>query len=108
MSDNMYIGEGAQISGQVAMGRNVSQVQRTSEPSAGADLFDRVAALIDEHEAALPDARRARRDLADAREEAEADDGDTERRDNALARLAARVAPVAALAEAVHRVMTAL
>lgn len=59
--ERLYIGDGAQTSCQVAMGRNVSQVQRTSALAAQADLFERVTALIDEREAVLPDARRTRR-----------------------------------------------
>ncbi|MEV4258146.1 DUF5955 family protein, partial [Spirillospora sp. NPDC049652] len=71
-------------------------------PDGTAAALDRVADLIDEHEADLPEAARARRDLADVREEAEADDPDGDRLSGALDRLARRVGGVAALAEAVH------
>ncbi|NKZ08015.1 hypothetical protein [Actinomadura latina] len=108
MSDNMYIGGDAQISGQVAMGRIVRQEQHTVAASPERDLLDRVAALIDEHAAELPEASRAVRDLADVRQEVDAEDADPERRDNALRRLADRVAPVAAIAEAVRQLADAL
>lgn len=114
MSNEMYFGEGAEISGQVAMGRTVRQEQHSvpahprSDLAGLSDLLDRVAALIGRHAAELPDADRAARDLRDVREEVESENGDPERRDNALQRLADRVTPVAAVAEAVRQLVDAL
>jgi hypothetical protein len=108
MPSNMHIGGGAQISGQVAMGRHVRQEQHPAPASPERDLLDRIAALIDEHAAELPEASRAVRDLVDVRQEVEAEDADSERRDNALQRLADRVAPVAVIAEAVRQLTESL
>ncbi|TDD75078.1 hypothetical protein E1293_28705 [Actinomadura darangshiensis] len=108
MPDNMYIGGNARITGQVGMGDKVRQTQNSAPASPEPDLFDRIAALIHEHAGELPEASRALRDLDDVRAEADAEDGDPERRDNALRRLARRVAPVAAIAEAVRQLVDAL
>ncbi|WP_026414785.1 DUF5955 family protein [Actinomadura oligospora] len=98
------IGGNARVSGQISTGDDSVQIQgaRSGEDDGTAGALDRVADLIDAHEADLPEAARARRDLADIREEAEADDPDGDRMSGALERLARRVGGVAALAEAVH------
>ncbi|MFC4913271.1 DUF5955 family protein [Actinomadura gamaensis] len=107
MRDNrgVNISGNARVSGQISTGDNTVQTQ--GGPAAGPDdattaALDRVEDLLDDHEADLPEAARARRDLADLREEAESDDPDEDRVSGALARLARRVGGVAALAEAVH------
>ncbi|MDL4814858.1 DUF5955 family protein [Actinomadura opuntiae] len=104
------IGGHANVSGQVASGDHVTQNQQIVG-AAGTDVAEalaRVERLLEQHAGDLPEAGRARRDLADVREEAQEDDPDPERMNGALARLARRVSGVAALAEAVHALTTAL
>ncbi|MQY04431.1 DUF5955 family protein [Actinomadura macrotermitis] len=95
------IGGHASVSGQVASGDHVIQRQE-SGAAPRSDAFAEVERLIGEHAAALPEAERARRDLADLRSEAAEADPDTERMQGALERLARRVSGVAVLAAAVH------
>ncbi|WP_433142304.1 DUF5955 family protein [Actinomadura nitritigenes] len=105
------IGGHANVSGQIATGDNVTQNQQVVGGGAGADVAEalaRVERLLDRHAAELPEAARARRDLADVREEAEDGDPDAERMGGALARLGRRVAGVAALAEAVRALAAAV
>ncbi|MFC5183996.1 DUF5955 family protein [Actinomadura harenae] len=106
----VHIGGNARVSGQISTGDNSVQIQgaRGDADEGTAEALARVAELIAAHEADLPEAARARRDLADVREEAEADDPDDDRMSGALARLARRVAGVTALAEAVHALATRL
>ncbi|GAA2156276.1 DUF5955 family protein [Actinomadura napierensis] len=104
------IGGHANVSGQVATGDNVTQNQQIAG-AAGSDVTEalaRVEALLERHAAELPEAARARRDLADVHEEAQEDDPDPERMGGALARLGRRVAGVAALAEAVRALAAAV
>ncbi|KAB2370845.1 DUF5955 family protein [Actinomadura montaniterrae] len=104
------IGGHANVSGQVASGDHVTQNQRIAGASGpdAADALARVERLLEQHAAELPEAARARRDLADVREEAQEDDPDPERMGGALARLGRRVAGVAALAEAVRALAAAV
>ncbi|RFU40123.1 hypothetical protein DZF91_18750 [Actinomadura logoneensis] len=105
------IGGNARVSGQISTGDHSVQIQggpAAGPPDGTAAALARVAELIDAHEADLPEAARARRDLADVREEAETGDPDTDRMSGALDRLARRVGGVAALAEAVHALATRL
>ncbi|TDE21461.1 hypothetical protein [Actinomadura sp. 6K520] len=99
------IGGNANVSGQIATGDNVTQNQQINAgPSPDvAEALATVARLLEAHAAELDEPGRARRDLADIREEAESDDADTERMEGALARLGRRVAGVAVLTEAVQR-----
>ncbi|MGI5166815.1 DUF5955 family protein [Spirillospora sp. CA-253888] len=95
---------GGNVSGQVASGDHVTQIQQrggAAEPGPLAALA-RVERLLDEHAGGVPEAGRARRDLADVREELEGGDPDPERVEGALGRLARRVAAVAVLTEAVR------
>ncbi|MEV5570996.1 DUF5955 family protein [Spirillospora sp. NPDC052269] len=98
------IGGNARVSGQISTGDNSVQIQNATggADEGTASAIGRVADLIDAHEADLPEAARARRDLADIREESETDDPDGDRVSGALERLTRRVGGVAALAEAVH------
>ncbi|MFI6514762.1 DUF5955 family protein [Spirillospora sp. NPDC050679] len=98
------IGGNASVSGQVATGDNVTQTQHQGGAAESGALtgLARVERLLDEHADRVPEAGRARRDLADIREELEGDDPDPERMEGALGRLARRVAGVAVLAEAVQ------
>lgn len=104
------IGGNARVSGQVAAGENVTQHQRIGAGPSGdvADALARVERLLEAHAAELAEPARARRDLADVREEADSGDPDPERVEGALARLGRRVSGVAALAEAVHALGNAL
>lgn len=104
------IGGGANVSGQIATGDHVTQNQRVNagpSPDVAAAL-DRVERLLDEHSADVPEHGRARRDLADVREEAESGDADPDRAAGALERLGRRVGGVAALAEAVRQLAAAM
>ncbi|WP_131735947.1 DUF5955 family protein [Actinomadura roseirufa] len=97
----------ATVSGQLATGDHVTQNQQVNGLAAGeaAEAFALVARLLDRHdrELAEPDRARARRDLADIREEMAAADTDDDRMRGALDRLARRVGAVAALGEAVRQ-----
>ncbi|WP_067475521.1 hypothetical protein [Actinomadura hibisca] len=97
------IGGNANVSGQVASGDNVTQTQHQGGAAGSAALAEltRVERLLDEHADQIPEVGRARRDLADVREELEGDDADTERVEGALGRLGRRVAGVTVLVEAV-------
>ncbi|MER7547173.1 DUF5955 family protein [Actinomadura sp.] len=104
------IGGNANVSGQIATGDNVTQNQQidAGPPSDVADALARLERLLEAHAGDLDEPARARRDLADVREEAGSDDPDTERMEGALARLGRRVAGVAVLAEAVRALGAAL
>lgn len=105
------IGGNANVSGQVASGDNVAQYQQAAPAGRAADVaaaLDRLDRLLAAHEAELTEPGRARRDLADVREEAGSGDPDPERMEGALARLGRRVAGVAVLAEAVGALGAAL
>ncbi|MFS2294791.1 MAG: DUF5955 family protein [Actinomadura sp.] len=104
------IGGNANVSGQIATGDNVTQNQQINAGPAGeaAETLARVERLLDAHAADLDEPDRARRDLADIREEVESGDADPERVEGALARLGRRVSDVAALTEAVQRLTTVL
>ena len=104
------IGGNANVSGQIASGDNVTQNQQINAgpPDGVAEALARVEQLLDAHAGDLPEPGRARRDLADVREEAGSDDPDDERMEGALTRLGRRVAGVAALAEAVRALGAAL
>jgi hypothetical protein len=104
------IGGSAQVSGQIATGDNVTQNQQVNAapPAAVTEALALVERLLDAHAAELPDPDRARRDLADIREETESADPDPERTGSALERLGRRVGGVAALAEGVRQLTTAL
>ncbi|TDC61431.1 hypothetical protein E1200_28885 [Actinomadura sp. GC306] len=100
------IGGNANVSGQIATGDNVTQNQQINAGPAAdlAEALANVERLLEAHTAELAEPGRARRDLADIREEAEAgDDADPERMEGALARLGRRVAGVAVLTEAVRQ-----
>jgi hypothetical protein len=104
------IGGNANVSGQVASGDHVTQNQQIN---AGAsreveEALARVERLLEAHAGDVDEPGRARRDLADVREEADSADPDTERMEGALTRLGRRVTGVAVLAEAVHALGTAL
>ncbi|TDC75177.1 DUF5955 family protein [Actinomadura sp. 7K507] len=99
------IGGNASVSGQIATGDNVTQNQQINaapSPELG-EALAAVERLLEAHTADLDEPGRARRDLADIREEVESGDADTERVEGALARLGRRVAGVSVLAEAVQR-----
>ncbi|MCP2337274.1 DUF5955 family protein [Actinomadura rupiterrae] len=101
----VHISGKARVTGQISTGDNSTQIQGgrpSGADDATAEALDLVEDLLDEHEADLPDAARARRDLADVREESESDDPDEDRMSGALARLTRRVTGVTALTEAVH------
>ncbi|XRQ10883.1 hypothetical protein ACN3XK_08295 [Actinomadura welshii] len=99
------IGGNANVSGQIATGDNVTQNQQinAAPPAAVAEALAHVERLLEAHAAGLDEPGRARRDLADVREEVESGDADPERVEGALARLGRRVAGVSVLAEAVQR-----
>ncbi|TDD74566.1 hypothetical protein E1293_29375 [Actinomadura darangshiensis] len=101
------IGGGASVSGQVATGDHVTQNQQVNAGPA-AEALARVERLLERHAADLAEPGRARRDLADLREEAESADADPERMRGALERLGRRVGGVAVLAEAVRSLAGAL
>jgi hypothetical protein len=67
------------------------------------DALDRLERLLDRHESSLVEPVKARRDLADIREEAGQRDRDDGRLADALRRLASRVTAVGVLAEAVRQ-----
>ncbi|MBC6460340.1 DUF5955 family protein [Actinomadura sp. HBU206391] len=67
------------------------------------DALDRLERLLGRHEGSLAEPVKARRDLADIREEAGQRDRDDGRLADALRRLAARVTAVGVLAEAVRQ-----
>ena len=99
------------VYGQVASGDHVTQNQQINAAGPGQDVVDalaRVERLLEAHAGDLAEPGRARRDLADVREEAASDDPDPERVEGALGRLGRRVAGVAVLAEAVHALGTAI
>jgi hypothetical protein len=107
----IIIGGNANVSGQVASGDHVTQNQRIDAAAPGQDIADalaRVERLLEAHGADVEEPGRARRDLADVREEADSADPDTERMEGALTRLGRRVTGVVVLAEAVHALGTAL
>ncbi|TDB90596.1 DUF5955 family protein [Actinomadura sp. 7K534] len=99
------IGGNANVSGQIATGDNVTQNQQINAGPAPdvAEALANVERLLEAHAAELDEPGRARRDLADIREEAESGDADPERMEGALARLGRRVAGVAVLTEAVQQ-----
>lgn len=99
------IGGNANVSGQIATGANVTQNQQVNAGPSGevAEALARVERLLEQHAAEVGEPDRARRDLADVREEAESGDADPERTAGALDRLGRRVGGVAALAEAVRQ-----
>jgi hypothetical protein len=98
------IGGNANVSGQIATGDNVVQMQQTGaadgSPAAAALLH--LERLLDQYAAEVDELEKARRDLADIRSELEEADTDDERVSGALERLGRRVAGVAALTEAVQ------
>ncbi|RFS83651.1 hypothetical protein D0T12_21775 [Actinomadura spongiicola] len=107
------IGGNAHVSGMVATGDNVTQNQQVSVASSGdaaavLERIERIERLLDQYAAEVPELDRARRDLADVREEAESDDADPERVEGALERLGRRVGGVAVLAEAVGQLGAAM
>jgi acyl transferase domain-containing protein len=109
------IGGNARVSGQIATGDSVTQNQQiNAAPGGAADAatvaaaLERLARLLEQHAQELDEPQRARRDLADVREEIEEDDPDSERMEGALQRLGRRVGGVAVLAEAVHQLGAAL
>jgi len=106
----VHISGNANVSGQIATGDNVTQNQQVNAaPSAdAAAALERVAQLLERHAGELDEPQRARRDLADVREEVEEGDPDPERMEGALQRLGRRVSGVAVLAEAVHQLGAAL
>lgn len=106
----IIIGGNANVSGQVASGDHVTQNQQINAAPSGdvADALARVEQLLEAHAGDVDEPGRARRDLADIREEADSDDPDPERMEGALGRLGRRVAGVAVLAEAVRALGTAL
>jgi hypothetical protein len=67
------------------------------------DALDRLERLLGRHERSLAEPVKARRDLADIREEAGQPDRDDGRLADALRRLASRVTAVGVLAEAVRQ-----
>ncbi|GAA0568152.1 DUF5955 family protein [Actinomadura livida] len=99
------IGGSANVSGQIATGDNVTQNQQINAGPAPdvAEALANVERLLEAHAAELDEPGRARRDLADIREEAESGDADPERMEGALVRLGRRVAGVAVLTEAVQQ-----
>ncbi|NKZ02489.1 hypothetical protein [Actinomadura latina] len=104
------IGGNANVSGQVASGDQVTQNQQINTGPAREieEALARVERLLETRAGDLDEPARARRDLADVREEAGSDDPDTERMEGALERLGRRVAGVAVLAEAVRGLAGAL
>lgn len=105
MNDRSVHISGGTVSGQIATGDHSVQHQTTpapSDPTPLVEALDRLERLLAETD--LPDADRARRNLRDVREEVTADHPDVERRDSALQRLAAIVAPITVLTEAVTAV----
>jgi hypothetical protein len=67
------------------------------------DALDRLERLLGRHASSLAEPLKARRDLADIREEAGQCDRDDGRLSDALRRLASRVTAVGVLAEAVRQ-----
>lgn len=99
---------GGEVSGPIAVGpHSRATVNHLGRPGPGEEvsrLLDRLAELLAEHEGRVSEPERARRDLADVRQEAEEAEPDRARVMDALKRLSARAAEVSVIVEVVTQI----
>ncbi|NUO96960.1 MAG: hypothetical protein HOW71_14970 [Nonomuraea sp.] len=98
---------GGEVNGPIAIGpHSRATVNNLGQagPGEAARLLDRLAQLLAEHEGRVAEPERARRDLADVRQEAEQAEPDRARVMDALKRLSARAAEVSVIVEVVGQI----
>ncbi|MEU8321882.1 hypothetical protein AB0C33_26320 [Nonomuraea sp. NPDC048881] len=98
---------GGEVSGPIAVGPHSRATVNNlggSAPGEAARLLDRLERLLAEHEAEVTEPARARRDVADVRQEIEQADPDRSRVLDALKRLSARAAEVSVIVEVVGQI----
>ncbi|MEV4178605.1 hypothetical protein [Nonomuraea sp. NPDC049709] len=104
---------GGNVSGPIAMGPHaratVHNTVHNTGPAAGVEagrLLDVLERLLTEHEAALTEPARARRDVGDVRRELEEAEPDRSRILDALKRLSVRAAEVSVIVEVVSQIQS--
>ncbi|MFG1943832.1 hypothetical protein [Nonomuraea sp. NPDC048826] len=95
---------GGSVSGPVAVGHRAKAVAHTPGSPELRALLDRLAGLVDEHEAHVAEPGRARRDVADVRDELAEPEPDRDRVLDALRRLSRRAAEVTAITDMITRI----